>query len=672
MPDVETRRVLLVGWDAADWSVIRPLLARGWMPNLQTLINKGAAGTLLNRAPLLGSTLWATIVTGQGALEHGVLGSRQMRKDQSSLRPIGHSARRVPAIWNLLEDAGVTSTVIGFPATYPAEQLAGVCVSDAFATSISASESAHSVWPPSFREVAESARVTPGQIDAASILTFIPKAAELAGKVDPRLDLFRQILAQTATMHAVATAALERNAWRFAAVRYAGLEHFSQVFMPFHPPKVPEVPTRDFDLYEHVVTGAYRFHDMMLGRLLELAGNKADVILVSNHGFQSGAGRTGGIAGSEMEQIGLHRREGIVVAASAVGGEVHPFQQMRAVEVAPTILAMFGVEPPIGMKGRAMDFARDRRMPLLPARPENAAIDQPADRDNIFAEEEAGDRSFTYLRSLGYLEQVDHYALLASDRLEADRRHVEALAWMEYRQVPRAVSILEEIAADYPALIDYQITLGEAYAASGNIERFSELTQRLRLAYPNSPIAVGATGIAAMMLGDKAKACELLNKAQQLAGKMAWLHAEIGRSYLRMAKWQEALTALNRAVALDDELPEAHAALAIVQARLGDKQAAIASARRAVESRPQESSYQRQLGLLLIDEHRYEDAQTALETALKLDPNSAETAEALANVREALGDLPQAQRLRSEATLMRFNRQAADRVAFDMALRIRG
>jgi predicted AlkP superfamily phosphohydrolase/phosphomutase len=32
-------KILLVGWDAADWKIIHPLLDRGEMPNLARLIN---------------------------------------------------------------------------------------------------------------------------------------------------------------------------------------------------------------------------------------------------------------------------------------------------------------------------------------------------------------------------------------------------------------------------------------------------------------------------------------------------------------------------------------------------------------------------------------------------------------------------------------------------------
>ena len=38
------KRVLLVGWDAADWKVIHPLLDAGKLPALARLVATGAIG----------------------------------------------------------------------------------------------------------------------------------------------------------------------------------------------------------------------------------------------------------------------------------------------------------------------------------------------------------------------------------------------------------------------------------------------------------------------------------------------------------------------------------------------------------------------------------------------------------------------------------------------------
>ena len=45
------RRVLLVGWDAADWKMIHPLMDAGWMSALKALVERGTSGKLMTLSP---------------------------------------------------------------------------------------------------------------------------------------------------------------------------------------------------------------------------------------------------------------------------------------------------------------------------------------------------------------------------------------------------------------------------------------------------------------------------------------------------------------------------------------------------------------------------------------------------------------------------------------------
>ena len=47
------------------------------------------------------------------------------------------------------------------------------------------------------------------------------------------------------------------------------------------------VSETDFELYKDAVNSAYRLHDLLLGRLLQLAGPDTTVIILSDHGFHS-------------------------------------------------------------------------------------------------------------------------------------------------------------------------------------------------------------------------------------------------------------------------------------------------------------------------------------------------------------------------------------------------
>jgi predicted AlkP superfamily phosphohydrolase/phosphomutase len=57
MPDSIAQKLLLVGWDAADWEMIHPLLDAGRMPHLKRLIEAGVMGNLLTLQPMLSPIL---------------------------------------------------------------------------------------------------------------------------------------------------------------------------------------------------------------------------------------------------------------------------------------------------------------------------------------------------------------------------------------------------------------------------------------------------------------------------------------------------------------------------------------------------------------------------------------------------------------------------------------
>ena len=69
-------------------------------------------------------------MTGTGPLEHGVLDFVRFRPRTGEREPIGSAERARPAIWNMATWGGKKVGVFGLWATYPAEAVDGVLVSD--------------------------------------------------------------------------------------------------------------------------------------------------------------------------------------------------------------------------------------------------------------------------------------------------------------------------------------------------------------------------------------------------------------------------------------------------------------------------------------------------------------------------------------------------------------
>jgi len=121
----EPLRVTIIGIDGATWRVANRLLQSGALPHFQALIESGVRGDLRSEAPLYSPPIWTTMVTGVSRKQHGI---RHFRVGNARL--VSARDRRVPALWTLASRHGLRSAVIGWWATYPAESIDGLVVSE--------------------------------------------------------------------------------------------------------------------------------------------------------------------------------------------------------------------------------------------------------------------------------------------------------------------------------------------------------------------------------------------------------------------------------------------------------------------------------------------------------------------------------------------------------------
>src|SRR4029077_3123253 len=144
----------------------------------------------------------------------------------------------------------------------------------------------------------------------------------------------------------VATALMEAEPWDFTAIYYDAIDHFSHAFMQFHPPRVEWIKEEHFEMYKDVVRGAYRFHDMMLERLLHLAGPETTIILCSDHGFESGAQRPRGTPREPAGPAIWHRQYGILVMAGPGIKRDERIYGASLIDITTPVLTLFDL--PIG------------------------------------------------------------------------------------------------------------------------------------------------------------------------------------------------------------------------------------------------------------------------------------------------------------------------------------
>lgn len=178
------KRVLLLGWDAADWQIIQPLLDAGLMPHLERLINEGVMGNLATLKPILSPMLWTSIATGKRADRHGVYGFIEPRADGQGVRPVTCTSLKAQTLWSILSSRGLQSAVVGWYATHPAARAGGTVVSNYFRHASGENFDQWpfdpaSVTPESLHDIMRDLRAHPADLDFEQLRFFIPEAGRI-------------------------------------------------------------------------------------------------------------------------------------------------------------------------------------------------------------------------------------------------------------------------------------------------------------------------------------------------------------------------------------------------------------------------------------------------------------------------------------------------------------
>lgn len=386
-------RVLLIGADGLEWSVLRPLLAQGKCPNLRQLMDAGSFGHLGTMIPTLSPILWTTIATGRTPEEHGIEGFQDADASQFT-----SAQRRVRAVWNITTLHDVPANVFGWWITWPAEEICGAMVSGSSATAL-----VDRNWKPSILPELEG-QVFPKEREA-DVMRLVCEATTDAELARLRARIFtadeadlgpaekehiRQTLWSIAADNTYARVAAEMMRSHPAAlnlVYFGGTDVVAHRFWRYHEPEAFAWPARadTEELWQRVapksdplrtllgneraaaalstaITNYYEWFDEIVGELAAAAGPGANVVVVSDHGFH--AEWTDAPHPLLLTGHHLDGPPGVIIASGPAfvrQGNVDEFVRSASIvphgnvlAITPTLLALMGIPSSARMRERAI------------------------------------------------------------------------------------------------------------------------------------------------------------------------------------------------------------------------------------------------------------------------------------------------------------------------------
>jgi predicted AlkP superfamily phosphohydrolase/phosphomutase len=262
-----TDRLLIVGWDGADWDILNDLIERGDLPHVREMVETGVRGVLRSPLPDHSWAAWPTFLTGMNPGGHGVFDFMERHPTSSGRRdPILSTSIGVETFLESLSSHGHEVRAGNIPVTYPPFPVNGKLIAGG-----GIPPGAPFVYPATWAEALE--REAPFPINGMEWTRYrnnpSPLIEESRRYIVERTESFSKLM---------------EGSWRVAICVFVATDRLQHPVADRLIPTHPAFGERSSDPVAEALRRTYRTLDAQLGRLREEAGD-AVTVLVSDHGF---------------------------------------------------------------------------------------------------------------------------------------------------------------------------------------------------------------------------------------------------------------------------------------------------------------------------------------------------------------------------------------------------
>jgi predicted AlkP superfamily phosphohydrolase/phosphomutase len=369
-------KVIVVGVNGMELDIIRPLLLKGQMPNLASVVNRGAYGKLRTVSSPNCPRVYSTLFTSTEPEENGVTGFLV-----GGITANTNMLKQEP-IWSLLSSSKVTVGMANVPATFPVMPVNGYMISGMLTRGKNCEDGV--LCAPKLSEVTGGDAVYPKTMQAELLKNVgdfyidcerMPSAADLRGHELPVID---QWLSKVQTIreqqNKLFDYLLSKHPTDFAFMVQSCEDRVGHWLYPISPFNVGYNANVN-SVRPEAFPNQYIAFDKVLGTILKHVDDETYLFIVSDHGIKPLR---------EFEQKDPHahmdhEKDTPVIAKHdfADGDDVpgsffvmgpgikRDFRVMgltaSVYDIAPTILHLYGIQQPKQMHGHALSEIFEKR-----------------------------------------------------------------------------------------------------------------------------------------------------------------------------------------------------------------------------------------------------------------------------------------------------------------------
>lgn len=303
-------RLIIFGVDGGTLEIVRPLAAKGLLPNFARVIEQGVVGELGSTFPPMTFPAFTTFMTGKNPGGHGVFDFFERVPGRYSVRFVNANSRRSRTVWRMLSEAQRRVTVIGFPVTYPPEPINGMMISGFDAPGIGAKADRSCFYPASFydelrREVGDYI-ITP----TVDMMRVHENPGEGVGAI---LDTIKRKVRTALYVQS-------RERWDCFAFMLIESDFAGHRYWKYYDPQSPQYRDGAPEELRNGLPKVYGAIDDALGRVMA-ADPQAGVLIFSDHGF-GGASTKTIFLNRFLEQQGLLKFVGGAGSQGSIGARI--------------------------------------------------------------------------------------------------------------------------------------------------------------------------------------------------------------------------------------------------------------------------------------------------------------------------------------------------------------